>query len=52
MEAERSETKEATGSDGDDGKVESNVDEDGGQYQRPGSEIGDRRSEVGDRRSE
>jgi hypothetical protein len=30
MEAERSETKEAMESDSDEGKVETNVDEDGG----------------------
>jgi hypothetical protein len=40
MEAKRSKTKEATGSDSDDGKVESNVGKDGGRCRRPGSEIG------------
>jgi hypothetical protein len=50
MEVERSETKEATGSDGDDGRVETNADKDGNRCRRSG--IGDRMTEVGDRRSE
>jgi hypothetical protein len=49
MEAKGSETKEATGSDDDDGRVETNVDEEeadvGGRDRR--SDDGDRGSEVG-----
>jgi hypothetical protein len=35
MEADWSETKEATWSDGDDGGVKTNMDEDGGRCQIP-----------------
>jgi hypothetical protein len=45
MEADWSETEKATWSDGDDGGVEANMDEDRGRCRRP--EIADRRTEVG-----